>query len=150
METKTKYFGTISYEAEDIITFPDGIIGFEEETAFLLLPFKGSEGKLLCFQSLKTPGLAFVAMDPFSLNPEYRPILAEEELSLMEVSRSEDVFYYALCAVREPVSETTVNFKCPIVYNDHTQKAMQVILQTGDYQMRHRLGDFPKGGASPC
>ena len=147
MQLATKYFGTIDYEAEDVLSFPDGLFGFEEERAFLLLPFEGSEGNLLCLQSVQTPPLAFVAMNPFSLKGDYAPVLREEELRLMGVSRSQELCYYVLCAVREPVSESTVNMKCPVVINDQSRRAVQVILEQGDYTMRHRLGSFPNGGA---
>ena len=32
----------------------------------------------------------------------------------MEVETSQELCYYVLCAVREPVSESTVNIKCPV------------------------------------
>ena len=67
----------------DLLTFPNGLFGFEEEKQFLLLPFHGSLGSLVCFQSARTPALAFVAMNPFSLDPGYHPQLSEEELYLM-------------------------------------------------------------------
>lgn len=150
MQLQTKYFGIIDYEKQDVLTFPNGLFGFETETSFLLLPFEGSDGTLLCFQSTATPSLAFIAMNPFSLNPAYTPILRKEELSLMGVSKSEDLCYYVLCVVKEPIGESTVNFRCPIVVNPDTQKAVQVILETSDYHMRHRLAEFRGEEAKSC
>ena len=147
MKTETKYFGPVEYEQEEVISFPSGLLGFEEEKDFLMLPFAGSQGNLFCFQSLKTPPLAFIAMNPFSLDPTYAPVLTPEELKLMEVETSQELCYYVLCVVREPVSESTVNMKCPVVINDQSRRAAQVILEQGDYTMRHRLGSFPNGGA---
>ena len=83
MQTNTKYFGAVTYEEEDVLTFQQGLFGFEEERSFLLLPFAGSDGNLLCFQSLQTPSLAFVAMNPFSICPTYAPVLTAEELQQM-------------------------------------------------------------------
>ncbi len=74
MRLKTKYFGEIECLEEDKLHFPDGLFGFEEEKEFFLLPFEGSENSLLCFQSAATPGLAFVAVNPFTLNPNYAPV----------------------------------------------------------------------------
>ena len=147
MQQMTKYFGPVEYDKEDVISFPNGLFGFEEEKEFLLLPFQGSQGNLLCFQSLKTPALAFVAMNPFSLDPTYAPELTAAELRLMGVERSQDLCYYVLCAVREPVSESTVNLKCPVVVCEESRTAVQVILETDEYHMRHRLGEFSRGEA---
>ena len=36
--------------------------------------------------------------------------------------------YYVLCVVREPVQESTLNFKCPVVVNPDSRRAIQVIL----------------------
>lgn len=151
MQLKTKYFGSIDCSPEDFLHFPNGLFGFEEEKQFILLPFADSGGNLLCLQSTATPSLAFVAMNPFSLKPDYTPVLSQEELQLMGVTRSEDLCYYVLCAVREPVSESTVNLKCPVVLHDDTRVAAQVILETGGYGMRHRLAEFSRQeGAKPC
>ena len=151
MQIDTKYFGPVEYEKEDLITFPNGLFGFESEHSFLLLPFAGSNGSLLCLQSDSTPVLAFVVMDPFSLCPDYAPVLSPEELQFLNADESGELGYYVLCAVKEPVGESTVNLRCPIVVHPKDRIAAQVILEGTPYHMRHRLGDFSHGGgACPC
>ena len=44
MKFETKYFGTVEVPPDEVITFPNGLFGFEEERSFLLLPFAGSDG----------------------------------------------------------------------------------------------------------
>lgn len=151
MKMQTKYFGEVEYGEEDVLHFQDGLFGFETERQFLLIPFEGGDGALLCLQSIETPELAFTAMNPFYLNPDYAPVLQQGELMRMEVSESQELCFYVLCVVRRPVSESTVNLKCPIVINDRTRRAMQAILETDTYGMRHRLAEFgPKGKETPC
>lgn len=144
---QTKYFGEIEYETKDILSFPEGLYGFEDEHHFLLLPFAGSDATLLCLQSLNTASLAFVVMNPFSLKPDYAPILPRDELQALSVTRSEDLCYYVLCVVRQPVSQSTVNLKCPIVINDEARICKQVILEMPEYEMRHPLSEFGTRGA---
>lgn len=133
-------------EEEAILDFPEGLFAFENEKRFALLPFEGSEATLLCLQSIETEGLAFILMNPFSVSPEYAPVLQPQELERLGVSDSRELCYYVMCVVREPVSESTLNLKCPVVLNDETRQAMQVILEGSDYGMRHRLSEF--GGAA--
>lgn len=147
MLIQTKYFGEVEYKETDILSFPEGLFGFEEEHQFLLLPFAGSDATLLCLQSLNTSALAFVVMNPFSLKPDYAPILQAEELQSLSVTQSEDLCYYVLCVVRQPVSQSTVNLKCPIVVNDEARVCMQVILEMSEYEMRHPLSEFGTRGA---
>lgn len=142
MKTETKYFGEIEYEATDVLHFPKGIFAFEDEKQFLLLPFADSDGTLLCLQSLATPGLAFVLMNPFSLCGAYAPELQADELAELGVDDSHQLCYYVMCVVKSPVADSTLNLKCPVVINDETRQAMQVILEGDGYGMRHLLSEF--------
>lgn len=145
MKLSTKYFGEVDYSPEDILRFPKGLFAFEDEQEFLLLPFSGSDGSLLCLQSMATPQLAFVMMNPFSLDGSYTPVLQPEELEELGVKDSTELCYYVLCAVKNPVSTSTVNMKCPVVINDETSQCMQVILEDDSYNMRHLLSEFQTG-----
>ena len=148
MKIQTKYFGEIDYTEDELLVFPKGLFGFENEHSFLLLPFS-EEGTLFSLQSVKSPDLAFTLMHPFSLCPDYAPVLQEDELKRLNVEKSEDLYYYVTCTVRDPVGESTVNMRCPVVINPDTREAMQVILTDGAWDMRHKLSELSaqKGGA---
>lgn len=150
MKLQAKYFGEIDYMLEDVVTFSSGPFGFEEEHEFLILPFDGSAGALLCFQSVHTPALAFVAMNPFALLPEYAPVLQPHELKELGVADSQELGFYVLCVVKKPVADSTVNLKCPIAINPETRAARQVILEADGYEMRHPLAQFSQGEGAPC
>ena len=151
MLLQTKYFGQVDCPEEHVVRFEGGLFGFEDEKRFALLPFEGSGGSLLCFQSVSTPHLAFVAVNPFSVKPDYAPVLAPAELKELGVERSEELCFYALCVVRSPVADSTVNLRCPVAVNDRTCQAMQVILDGGEYHMRHSLAELNRGKeADPC
>ncbi len=141
MKTQTKYFGEIEYRKEELLTFPKGLFGFEEEKSFLLIPFS-DEGTLFSLQSTSTPELAFTLMHPFSLAPDYAPQLRAEELEALGVKQSEELYYYVMCTVKEPVRESTVNMRCPLAINPDTRTAMQTILEDDTWEMRHRLAEF--------
>ena len=151
MELNTRLFGTITYVEEDIINFPCGIPSFEDEHEFLLLPLEGSDGALLCMQSVMTPTLSFILMNPFSLNRSYTPVLRESERKTLQVERDQELCFHVLCAMKRPLAESTINMKCPIAVNPDARVAMQVILDTDDYHMRHPLSEFvTEKEAVPC
>jgi len=147
LKLQTKYFGEIECGEDSVLNFPVGMFGFDEEHEFVLLPFEGSGGTLLCLQSTVTPGLAFVVMDPFALCAGYEPRLQKNELKELEAEKEEELCFYVLCVVRHPVAESTVNLKCPVAINLKSQKARQVILETDEYEMRHPLGELGQKGA---
>lgn len=151
MKLKTKYFGEIECEQEDLINFPVGLFGFDEEHQFVIMPFEGSGGTLLCLQSTVTPTLAFVVMDPFALKPDYEPRLQPSELKELGVEKEEELCFYVLCVVKHPVGDSTINLKCPVAINVHTAMARQIILETDEYDMRHLLSELgSKEEAAKC
>lgn len=142
MTLETRLFGSIPYEEEDVITFPAGLPSFEDEHQFLLLPLAGSDETLLCLQSVSTPELSFIVMNPFSLDRSYTPILRPNERKDLGVERDEDLCFYVLCAMKRPVSNSTVNLRCPVALNPDKKIAYQIILETDHYQMHHALSEF--------
>ena len=149
MKTGTKYFGEIDYTRDELLTFEKGLFGFEDETEFLLLPFS-ADGTLFSLQSVKTPSLAFTLMHPFSLEPEYTPVLSAEELKMLKADKSEDLYYYVLCTVKEPVGESTINMKCPLAINPDTRHGIQAILEDEAWDMRHKLIEFEERRLKKC
>lgn len=148
MVIKTKYFGSIEVSEQAIIHFPNGIFGFETEKEFALLSFTDEGDFMLCMQSVHDPFLAFTLLNPFPIMPDYRPRLLEDELRQMGVERSEDLCYYVLCRVSDPISQSSVNLRCPIVLNDITRQARQVILD--EYEMRCPLSSFQRKKDESC
>ena len=150
MKLQTKFFGEIEYDADDCFSFPNGLYAFEEEKEFLLIPFENSQSSLLCLQSTKTPALAFLLMDPFALQCDYEPKLQPAELKTLGVENSEDLCYYVMCVLKQPVGDSTLNLKCPVAINPTTRISTQVILESDRYEMRHLLSQFDTEGASAC
>ena len=104
---------------------------------------------MLCLQSVRTPALALVVLDPFTLKPDNAPEQEPAELRQFGVAEVGDLGFYVLCAVKNPVSASTVNLKCPLVVHPETREARQVIMER--YEMRHPLAEFSRGeGDAPC
>ncbi len=151
MKLNTRLIGEVEYEEKDIITFPNGLPSFENERTFLMLPLEGTDESLYCLQSTVTPALAFILMNPFTLNPSYAPQLTAGDRKLLGVEKDQDLCFYVLCALKRPVSDSTINMKCPIALNSDEQIAMQVILDDEQFHMRHPLSEFShKEGDAPC
>lgn len=142
MKLDSRLFGPIDYEPDDIIHFPNGLPSFNDEHQFLLIPMDSSSSSPLCLQSITTPALTFILMNPFSLCPSYAPVLHPNERKDLGVSHDENLCFYVLCAMRRPVHTSTVNMKCPIVLNPDTKTAFQIILETDQFHMRHPLSQF--------
>lgn len=142
MTIQTDY-GTVEYEEKDLLRFTDGIFGFPKLTRYLFLRMNDDDDSILLMLSVEDPSVAFVLFDPFSLCPDYSPVLTPEELSCLGAKDSEELSYYVICVVQTDYMENTVNLKCPLVINPETRHGIQVILANSQYKYRHKLRSFP-------
>lgn len=139
----TKYFGDITINENDIITFTTGLFGFEDKTKYILLSFaddsgESSEDLLMCLQSTEEPNLAFIVMNPYYICADYDPYQIQGEF-LLEIKLEQETKHtvYCVAVVRDNFDESTINLKCPIIINLENKLARQFILEESDYSMRH-------------
>jgi len=139
----TKDYGTIEYEESDLIHFTDGLFGFNDLKDFIPLVLDENEDNtILMLQSIENTDVAFVIINPFSLDPDYNPVLSPEELSYLGVKSEDELSYYVICVLRNNHLENTVNMKAPVVINPDKRIGMQVILNQSEYEFRKKLSSF--------
>lgn len=144
MDLLANYFGKIEYKKEDLVYFPNGLFGFEEEKEFLPLSFDPTNDTMLSLQSIKTPSLSFIIMNPFHLLPSYAPSLSASDQKLLQMNNGseKDISYYVISVIHEQTKDCTVNLKCPIAVNNQNRYACQIILDSPNYNFRHTLSSF--------
>jgi flagellar assembly factor FliW len=108
-ELNTSRFGVISYNPENAIIFPKGIIqleGYEDCTSYHLFHEEDGNRVLHYLQSLDDPELSFTLVDPTFLNIDYDLELSDEETELMKVQgNGEDELVIMLMVYRPVVIE---------------------------------------------
>jgi len=140
MKIATKYHGEIDIQTEDIIRFEQGVPGFLEEKQFVLLPLDDTPFVIL--QSVQTPELGFVMIEPFSYFPTYEIELDDATCAQLSLKAEKDVAVYVILTVAEPFDDTTANLQAPVVINVCERIGKQVILLNSPYKTKHRL--FPE------
>jgi flagellar assembly factor FliW len=151
MKIETKYQGIIEINDERVISFENGIPAFENETAFVLLPFE--EGTpFFVLQSTHTPEVAFILISPFDFVPGYEVKLPDSIIELLEITKHEDVATFVMLTVKEPFSETTANLQAPVIINAAKQKGKQFLMSDSRYQTKHAIFKEPAAmrGKSKC
>ncbi|MGG3789672.1 flagellar assembly protein FliW [Geobacillus thermodenitrificans] len=139
MNIDTKYHGTVVVKEEDIIHFPHGLPGFADEKRFVLLPL--ADTPFVILQSVDTPALGFVLIEPFSYFPSYEFELDETTVEQLEIESERDIAVYVILTVADPFDHTTANLQAPVVIHVCKRLGKQVILTNTAYQTKHRL--FP-------
>jgi flagellar assembly factor FliW len=139
LRVKTSRFGEIEVAADQIITMPNGVVGFSHLRSYVLL--KHREGSPFHWlQSLEEPSLAFVVMSPLLFDPQYEFTLGKAETELLRVENPEQIQVWVLVTIPHGAPERmTANMKAPVVINLATGLAAQVILDDPRYPLRQPI-----------
>ena len=133
---ETTRFGAIKIQDTDQIHLTKGLIGFKEEKEFVLVP--SSKNALLAFlQSLKTPDLAFVVINPYDFYSSYDFDLHDDDVADLSIQAPEDVIVLTLVVVPPELSKISTNLLAPIIINKHTRQGKQLVLKNSTYQVKH-------------
>jgi flagellar assembly factor FliW len=141
MVLNTEHLGEIEFQKEDIIHFPKGIPGFEDEKEFIVVLTGDIEFPFSYLQSVKSNDLAFIVTDPFLFLTEYDFELSDEDadyIGITNVEQVDDIAIYSIVTIPEDVDQTTINISAPIVINLREKLGKQVLLKEYD-EMKHPL-----------
>ena len=142
MLVRTSRFGEVTVEDSAAISFPEGIVGFPEATAFVM--FDGPEGTpFKWLQSTVRPELAFVVCDPALFKGDYRVAATREDLAALGLERVEDAAVCAILSVPADPWQMTANLLGPLVFNVGRKVGKQLVLSGPEYTARHPV--FPGG-----
>ncbi len=123
---------------EAVLQFPQGIIGFEDQTSFALL--EDTESAVRWLQSLDDPVVAFAVLDPFLIEGSYAFDLNPADAKALSLKDVDDIGLYVILTVRlEPEEQITANLLAPIVINTRRRVGRQVVLQDSSYSIQHQL-----------
>lgn len=119
-------FGAFAVATPHILTFADGIPGFEGCQRFALIA-ADELTPLSCLQGLDAPCPSFLAADPVKLKPDYRPILSEPDRRALGLAEGDTVTLLVLLTIG--LREVTANLRAPVVINPRTRVGRQVLLE---------------------
>lgn len=126
MELKTKVKGIVEVEEKQLVTFPEGLLGFEKFTKFALI--ESDYEPFIWLQSAEDSNLAFLMIDPFLICPEYEADIDDSTLNKIQVESPEDIIIMTLVTIPKDGSVITANFLGPVVINKKNKKCLQVVL----------------------
>ncbi|MFW5887269.1 MAG: flagellar assembly protein FliW [Bacteriovoracia bacterium] len=128
MKIKTSRFGELQVNTNDIITFQDGILGFDNLKKFFVVD-PGDSTLILWLQSVDNGDIAFPIIEPKIFKPDYIVKLTSSELSHLELENLNNARIYSILTIPQVVTDMSANLKAPIVINRDKRIAKQVVLQ---------------------
>lgn len=139
IKLNTTNFGEIEIDKEKIFSFPDGLLGFEEDREFVIINNEDPEIPFQWLQSLRNPDLAFVIINPFLVYPNYDIRISKAVRDKLKIEDEKDVAIYSIVVVPEDMEKMTANLLGPIILNIDKKLGKQVILDDDRYSTKHYI-----------
>ncbi len=138
MKVKTSRFGEIDLPDDTLITFPEGIIGFNDATRFVIFEC-GEDGIFKWLQSCDRPEVAFVICEASLIMPEYQIMIGEKERGVLQLTDLTDGVVCLILSIPDDPQEATANLLGPVVMNAEARVGMQMVVVNPEYSTRHRI-----------
>lgn len=138
MKVKTTRFGDLEVKKNDIITFKDYLLGFENLKKFFIVD-PGDQTLILWLQSIDDEKVAFPIIEPKIFKPDYVAKLLPVELASLGLVNLKDASVYTILTIPQDVTKMSANLKAPIIINNQTREARQIVLQDNKLEVQHAM-----------
>jgi flagellar assembly factor FliW len=136
IEVQTTRFGTLTVEADRVLNFPRGLLGFPSYERYALIQ-AGDDNYFFWLQCVDEPSLAFVVTDPSIFFKTYEVPMKEETTQELGITDAAQAQVFVIC---NKVGEwLTGNLLGPIVVNAANRLAQQVVLTEKKWTTRQPL-----------
>ena len=132
-------FATAEVDPADVLTFPDGLPGYEMVREFVLLDVP-DQAPLKVLHAVSGAEPCFLVVDPTVVLPTYRCELTDADRLRLGAVDDHSLVWLAIVMVGQD-GTVAVNLRAPIVINPARMTARQVMPHAAVYPLRHVIGD---------
>lgn len=143
MRIKSSRLGELEVQEGQVISFADGIPGYENDNSFVIIPV-AEESPFYFMQAVNNPDLCLVINIPFVFFPDYEVDLPDEVAQGLEVDDERSLAIYTIVTIPENFKESTANLLAPIIVNGANRKGIQYVPANSKYKTRHRIFSEPQ------
>ncbi len=138
MIIQTSRFGQVQLNNEDIITFSEGLLGFQDLRTFVLLD-DPNDDIFAWLQSCESPAIAFPVLEPELFSETYKINLSKSDLEILQLPDSKKARAFCIVTIPDDPTMMTANVKAPIVVNVDKKRARQCVLQDNHLAIREPI-----------
>ena len=138
MNISTTRFGLVKVDKGDVLSFKEGILGFENLTQFFIVDPE-DDTLIMWLQSIDDESIAFPLLEPEVFCPGHNVKLLPSELKSLELENVADARIYSLLTIPKDVTRMSANLKAPIVINCSHNIARQIVLQDNALSVRYEM-----------
>lgn len=137
MVIKTTTFGDLEIDEEKIITFREGIPGFENLKRFIIVIL--DQTRPFHWLQAIDDDISLPLINPFDVVADYAPVVDDQIFAELGLEREEDLLVLAVSVIPREVTRMTANLAAPILINIKTNVGRQVLTDGGEYQIRQPI-----------
>jgi flagellar assembly factor FliW len=134
----TKRFGIVDVTTDQVLTFPEGLIGFQSCRKFIVMNLDKT-GILKWLQSLDDESLGFAILDPRMAFKDYDPVFTPKDLEPLSASDPGELILLSVVTVPRDIKKMTANLQAPLVINPKKRLGKQVISIVPEYTTKHMV-----------
>ncbi|HYN96287.1 MAG TPA: flagellar assembly protein FliW [Pilimelia sp.] len=120
------------------IDFVSPMPGFAEHRRFVLVRLD-DDGLLYALASVHDPELRFLVVPPPPFFPDYAPEITEDDLASLGTSDVTQILLLLVITTAESAADSTANLMAPILVDQSTRRALQVVLSGSGLPVRAEL-----------
>lgn len=135
MIINTTRFGRVQVSNEDLITFAEGILGFNDLKKFILLD-DPNDDIFAWLQSCEAADVAFPILEPELFSAQYKVVLTKSDLEALKLDGKKVPRCFSIITIPDDPTQMTANLKAPIVINVELRIARQCVLQDNQLAIR--------------
>ncbi len=138
MTIQTSRFGQVQLSNEDVISFPEGLLGFQDLRTFVLLD-DPNDDIFAWLQSCESPAIAFPVLEPELFSETYKINLSKSDLEVLQMPDSTRARAFCIVTIPDDPTLMTANMKAPIVVSIDKKRARQCVLQDNSLAIREPI-----------
>ena len=136
MEVRTTRFGAVEIADDRVITFPKGLLGFQQCKRYCLLQ-PTDDACFFWLQCMEDPDLAFVITDPNLFVQDYSVPIRSEQMEDLRLATVDDAQVFVI--VNKIGDTLTGNLQGPLIVNTEQRIGEQLVLAEKKWTTRHNL-----------
>ncbi len=136
----TSRFGKVEISPEDLISFPEGLLGFNDLRKFVILD-DPTDDIFAWLQSCEEPKIAFPILEPEIFIESYKGPLTKTDLDALGLkdTNAQGLRYFTIVTIPDDPTLMTANMKAPIVINLQSKSARQCVLQDNSLAIKEPI-----------
>jgi len=132
MKVQSSRFGTIELSDDEVINFPAGLIGFPDETSFVMLRPR-PESPIAWLHSTQTSWFALPVVSAEALEADLDGTLSQATRAAGVISNDDPIAVMAVLNAPGAGVPPSVNLMAPIIVNAETRQGTQLLLESSNY-----------------